>query len=212
MNILLLGPQGSGKGTQARMLAEKYGLSYFEAGGFLRELGKTKRPDIGERIGRGEFLSGKEMFEIVSEYLKEKKLFDGIIFDGYPRSLDQYNSIKPWFDEQGIKIDLAIVLEIDEKETIRRLSARRQDPKTGKIYNLLTDQPGSEIDQSTLVQRKDDTPEAIKKRLDWHRENTVPLIEMLKREGNLVEIDGSRSIESIQQDIVKAIEERVKNV
>jgi adenylate kinase len=103
-------------------------------------------------------------------------------------------------------LDLVIVLEIPEEETVRRLSARRLDPETGKIYNLITDLPPKEIDVEKLTQREDDKPEAIRKRLSLYRERTEPLIEEMKKVIKVVEIDGQRSIEEISKEIVEVVE------
>lgn len=210
MIILLLGPQGSGKGTQARLLVKKFRLFYFEAGAFLREMSKSK-PEIGERINRGELIPGDEMADYVENYLDEKNISDNILLDGFPRTPDQLKFISPWFQKKNKNIDLVIVIRISEEETIKRLSARRQDLKTGKIYNLITDAPPDDIDQSSLVQREDDKPEAIKVRLNLYKENTEPLITKLKETSEVLEVDGERSIAEIQKDLVSAIEGKIKN-
>jgi len=96
-------------------------------------------------------------------------------------------------------------LQIREEETIRRLSARRYDPATGKIYNLITDPPPKDIDKNSLVQRDDDKPEAIKKRLTWYKEQVVPLIAELKKEVEVIDLDGARPIAEIHQEIYEKI-------
>jgi adenylate kinase len=204
MNILLMGPQGSGKGTQARLLVEKLGFYYFESGEFLREIAE-KNEKVRDMLSGGTFVPDKEMVSYVTAYLDEKGIYDNILFDGFPRSIVQYDFLKSWMSDKKVTVDLVLVLIISEEETIRRLSSRRQDPKTGKIYNLITDLPPDNIDKSALVQREDDKPEAIKKRLGWYKDLVVPLIAELKKETKVIEVNGERPIEEIQTDLVKWI-------
>jgi len=204
MNILLIGPQGSGKGTQARLLVEKLGLFYFESGGFLREIAK-KNEKVKEMLAGGNFVPDQEMVSYVTAYLDEKGIYDNILFDGFPRSIVQYDFLKSWLKQKNVSLNLALILEISEDETVRRLSARRSDPQIGKIYNLITDPPPNNIDKNLLVQRDDDKPEAIKKRLGWYKEQVIPLIVELKKEIKVVEINGERPINEIQNDLIKWI-------
>ena len=204
MNILLIGPQGSGKGTQARLLVEKLGFYYFESGRFLREISQ-KNEVVKKMLSEGTFVPDKEMVSYVTAYLDENGIYDNILFDGFPRSIAQYDFLKSWLNEKNVNLNLALILEISEKETVRRLSARRSDPQTGKIYNLITDPPPADVDKNVLVQRDDDKPDAIKKRLGWYKDQVMPLIVELKKEIEVVEINGERSIEEIQNDLVKCI-------
>ena len=205
MNILLIGPQGSGKGTQARLLVEKLGFYYFESGDFLRKIAE-KNETVKKMLAGGTFVPDKEIVSYVTAYLDEKGIYDNILFDGFPRSIVQYNFFKSWLKEKNVGLNLVLVLTIGEEETVRRLSARRSDPKTGKIYNLVTDPPPADIDRNLLVQRDDDKPEAIKKRLGWYKEQVLPLIAQLKNEIRVVEVDGERPIDEIQNNLLKEIE------
>lgn len=204
MNILLIGPQGSGKGTQARLLVEKLGFYYFESGEFLRKIAE-KNEKVREMLSGGTFVPDKEMVSYVTAYLDEEGIYDNILFDGFPRSIVQYDFLKSWLSDKKVTVDLVLVLIISEEETIRRLSSRRQDSKTGKIYNLITDPPPPDIDTEVLIQRNDDKPDAIKKRLGWYQDLVVPLIAKLKKETKVVELNGERPIEEIQTDLVKWI-------
>jgi len=209
MNILLIGPQGSGKGTQARLLCDKFHFSYFEAGAFLRKMAE-KNEDLRVYLAGGNLVPGVEMSSYVTTYLDDNGLYDNILFDGFPRTLDQYQAFKKWAEVKKVKLNLVILLTVSETETVRRLSARKQDPATGKIYNLITDKPPAEVDQSTLIQRDDDKPEAIAKRLSLYKEQTEPMISELKKVTDVVEIDGERPVDTILQDIAAKIEERMK--
>lgn len=206
MNIILIGPQGSGKGTQARILCEKYNFFYFESGAYLRRIAED-HPDLKKWLAEGKLVPDKEMTSYLTAFLDSKSLYDDIIFDGFPRTVVQYNFLKNWLSEKQVKIDLAIDLQISEEETLRRLSARRQDSVTGEIYNLITDLPPKNVDKSRLIQRDDDKPEAIQKRLALYRERTEPLIKELKKESRVVVVDGERSIEAIAGDIQNIVKE-----
>ncbi len=208
MNILLIGPQGSGKGTQARILVEKFNLYYFESGAYLRKMAESN-PDIKKMLNEGKLVPDKEFTSYLAAYLDDQNLYDNILFDGFPRTVSQYEFFKKWLTDRKVSLDLTILLKISEKETLRRLSARRQDPATGKIYNLITEPPPSDIDVTKLIQRDDDKPEAIKKRLELFREQTEPLIIRLREESEVIEVDGERPIETISDDLIKLVEERM---
>lgn len=208
MNILLIGPQGSGKGTQARFLVEKFGFFYFESGEYLRKVAGTNE-ELKKVLSEGQLIPDREMTSYLTAFFDQKNLYDDIIFDGFPRTEPQYQFWKKWLTDKEIKIDLAIVLEISEAETVRRLTARRKDPVTGAIYNLVTDPPPSSVDLSTLIQRDDDKPEAIKIRLASYRERTEPLIKTLASDMEAIEVDGERPIVEISKDIVKIVESRI---
>lgn len=205
MNIIILGPQGSGKGTQAELLVKRYNLFYFESGGFLRELAKVN-PRVDEIINKkGELIPDEEIFSYISKYLEEdlpkEKSF---LLDGYPRSVRQYELLEEWLTQRHQEIGLAIFLEVSEEESIKRLSARRICSKCGEIYNLITNPPPERSCPcgGKLSQRKDDKPEAIKRRLELYRKETEPLIKVLDKEGILMKVDGERPINVIFGDIV----------
>lgn len=206
MNILFLGPQGSGKGTQARILCDKFNFFYFESGAYLRRMAE-KDENIRKTLAEGKLVPDQEMTSYLTAFLDQKNLYDDIIFDGFPRTITQYKFLRNWLKEKKVRLDLTFVLKISEKETVRRLSARRFDPETGKIYNLITDIPPSDVDAKKLIQREDDKPEAIEKRLALYREQTEPLIVELKKDSKVIEIDGERSIETIAADLEKIVKD-----
>jgi len=206
MNIILFGPQGSGKGTQARLLCEKFGFFYFESGAYLRKIAE-KNLELKDALSKGLLVPDREMTSYLTAFFDQENLYDDILFDGFPRTLDQYNFLKIWLEQKGVKINLGIVLEISEEETLRRLSSRRLDPNSGKIYNLITDKPPADINVNNLIQREDDKPEAIKKRLELYKNQTEPLVSQMEEDTMLVKINGERPIDEIQKDLAKLIEE-----
>jgi len=209
MNLIILGPQGSGKGTQARLLADSLGLFYFESGDFLREVAK-KDPRVDEIINKnGQLLGDDEVFTLASKFLDEKLPDrENFILDGYPRSVPQYNFLKEWLGEKGKKLNWAIYLTLTEKESMRRITARRICEKCGRVYNLITNPP---LTQSScecggrLVQRPDDTPDVVKKRLESYKKITSPLVEVLAKEGILLTINGEAPIDTILKETISKI-------
>lgn len=178
MNIVLFGPQGSGKGTQAELLRERFGLFYFESGAYLRKVAETNE-DLRKMLDDGVLVPDIEMTSYLTSFFDENSLYDDIIFDGFPRTVEQYDFLKVWLNEKQVKINIGIVLEISEAETIKRLMLRK---------------------------REDDTIEAIKKRLELYHARTEPLIAKIENDSKVVKVNGERSVEEIQKDLVNIIE------
>jgi adenylate kinase len=209
MNIILLGAQGSGKGTQAQLLAEHYNLLDFDAGVHLREIAKgdAKINHIINELGT--MIPDDQMFSIVSKELQRiAPTGKNILFDGYPRAIRQYQLTKAWLLKRGSRFDAAIYIDIADKESIKRLSGRRVCVTCGLIYNLNTNPPPSPRQCSCggkIEQRPDDTPKAIKARLKAYHTHTRPLLTLLSEEGILIEVNGMQPIETVFKDIVKKI-------
>ncbi len=210
MNILLMGPQGSGKGTQAEILIKGSGLSYVEMGGLLRESARTNTV-IDRLINvEGKLVPDEVALSLVIDKIeKEIPGKDNILFDGFPRSVVQYEMLSTWLKDFGKKIDVAILIDISDEESIRRLSARRKCGKCGKIWNLTTEpKPPTETTcdcGGELVQRKDDTPEAIKERLNIYHQTTGKLSDLLQEKNLLLKIDGTKPIDEVSKQIVEGL-------
>jgi adenylate kinase len=216
MNILLIGPQGSGKGTQAEILVKEFGFYYFEMGAFLRELAKTNPLIYEYQNKKGQLVPDDVFFFAMKGLLSDKaKEGNNFLLDGFPRTISQYDTLKNWFDELAIGIDKAIFINIPEEITIKRLSSRRTCKKCGKIWNLETSPIPPTPDRcdcgGELTQRDDDKPEKIILRLNEYRKNTEPLLDLFRKEGILVEVDGNRPIDAIAKDLKEIVKEAMKN-
>lgn len=206
MNILILGPQGSGKGTQAELLVKKFDLLYVEMGSILRELSRTD-PELDRLINHeGKLVPDERTMQIFSDFLGKNPLGSkkGLMLDGFPRTPAQYELVKAYLAKTGQKLDRAIFLDISEETSIKRLSARRICQGCDKVYNLLANPPKGDVCDEcggALVQRTDDTEAAIRQRLKIFRERTAPLAQVLEEEGILIKVDGERPIQTIFEDI-----------
>lgn len=205
MNIILFGPQGCGKGTQSEFIIKKYGLKHFSMGDSLREeikKGTKLGQDIAKIINKGNLVPDTMTFDIFRN--KKNNFKSGIILDGYPRTLAQLEFIR-----KEVKIDAAIEINLSEKESINRISTRRVCSSCGKNYNIKTSPPKKsgicDVDGEKLIQRDDDKPEEIKKRLNIYHSLTEPLKEEYKKMGILFVVDGSKSIKEVSLEIDKIL-------
>lgn len=215
MNILVVGPQGSGKGTQAEKLIEKFGLAHVEMGALLRQISKEESElglKVREIINSGQLVPDQMTIEILNRYLQAISRLDGILFDGFPRVVSQAEYFDKFMAEKGKKLDVVISLTLPREEVFRRLASRRTCSKCGKVFNVLTKPPKAEgvcdYCQGELIVRADETPEKIEKRLNTFEEQTVPMIDYYRRQGIVEEIDGNRPIETIFEDIVRRLNQR----
>ncbi|HUT22362.1 MAG TPA: nucleoside monophosphate kinase [Candidatus Bipolaricaulota bacterium] len=208
-NILIMGPQGSGKGTQAKKLAQKYKLKVISSGDILREEVK-KRTSIGRKIDlkSGRLVPDEIIIEIIMDELKERG--KNFILDGFPRNKNQARALETFLTERKSPLTV-IALKLDNKTAIERIGGRRICPRCGKIYHLDNNPPKNKgvCDEcgDKLIQRKDDHAESIRKRLGIYRRSTAPLLDFFRQFDNVAvrEIDASKEIDKVFKQIILKI-------
>ena len=207
-NIILIGPQGSGKGTQAKQIAEHYKIPHISTGDMFREAIKSKT-ELGKKaesiINKGNLVPDEITNGIVKERLAKNDCKEGFILDGYPRNISQAKAL-----DEFKKIHFVLLIDVPEEISIRRLSARRQCRKCGAIYGLtIPSRKEGFCDKcnSELYQRDDDKPEAIRERLKIYNDKTKPLISFYEARSIVHHLDGSKSVPDLFDDIKKILAE-----
>ncbi len=208
LNLILMGPPGAGKGTQAERLVDDFDLPYYATGDILRaavkELTKVGR-EAKEYMDRGDLVPDELICRVVVERLDSQEAADGFLLDGFPRTVPQAETLESALTERGKELTSALLIDAPDDEVIRRLSGRRICVKNGHVYHLEFDPPKNEgvcdQDGSRLIQRDDDKPETVKNRLDVYHEQTEPLIEWYEDKGLLRRFDGARSPDEVHDHI-----------
>ncbi len=208
MNLIFLGPPGAGKGTQAKMVSEKYGIPQISTGDMLREA-VAKGTELGrkakEYMDRGELVPDEVVIGIVRERLQQPDCDRGFILDGFPRTLAQAEALDEMLKEMGKKIDAVINIVVPEEDVVKRITFRRTCKNCGAVYHLIYNPPqeDNKCDKcgGELYQRDDDREETVRERYRVYRENTEPLIEYYRRKGVLYDVDGTKDIEGVWEQI-----------
>ena len=208
LNLVLLGPPGSGKGTQGERLQEDFRLPYYATGNILREAVK-EQTDLGrtakEYMDRGDLAPDEIVIGIIVEALGSEEAADGFILDGFPRNVAQAEALDAEIERLGRELSAALLIEVSDEEVVRRLSGRRTCAESGHVFHLEFDPPESEgvcdIDGSALQIRDDDKPEVIKRRLENYRDQTEPLISYYDAKGLLRRVDGAHPPEEVSDRI-----------
>lgn len=217
MNIVILGPQGSGKGTQAEKLAERFKLEHIDMGKFLREVARLDTP-LGKEVWHIQNVTKTLVPKRILEEAFTVKLNDlprekGIVFDGFPRNTDQNDYFETAMREFGRQTDAVIFIKLSKEESLKRISNRWVCEKCKSVWIMGKDVQ-SEQDPcpncgGKLSQRTDDTPEGVEKRLEVFKEETLPVVEYYRNKNKLIEIDGAQSIEKVFSDILEKLGSRV---
>jgi adenylate kinase len=208
LNLILLGPPGSGKGTQGNALQEDFRLPYYATGDILRSAVK-EGSELGvkakEYMDDGDLVPDDLIIDLIAERIKREEASDGFILDGFPRTVPQAEALDEKMKELGRQITAAILIEVDDEEVIRRLSGRRTCGTCGQPYHVEFDPPNEEgkcdVDGGELTLRDDDKPDVVKKRLQTYHSKTEPLIDYYEDRGLLQRVDGDRPPDEVGESI-----------
>ncbi len=208
LNLIILGPQGSGKGTQAELLAKKFNLVVLGAGYLLREIAKTNTP-LGREVHQRINVEGRHVRpEIISEVFKDKLQSlppnQGVIMESYPRNLDQYAIFEEFWPKLHRGDYQVLFIELSVDEAVKRLSIRRVCENCEANYIAGSVERCARCG-GRLIQRVDDHPEAVKERLKLFSELTLPMVEQMEKGGKVIRINGAPSIEEVNKEILEKL-------
>jgi adenylate kinase len=208
LNLILIGPPGAGKGTQAERLTSDFGLPHIATGDILRaavadgsELGR----EAEQYMKRGKLVPDEVIIGVILERIEDDDARDGFLLDGFPRTIKQADALEQELTELDRRLTGVLLIEVSDDEVVRRLAGRRMCVKAGHLYHVEFDPPKHEgvcdQDGSRLVQRDDDKEETIRARLAEYHDQTTPLIDYYERRGVLRRFDGTRSADEVHDHI-----------
>lgn len=213
MRIILLGPPGAGKGTQANIIKDAFSIPQISTGDMLRNAVKEGTPlglEAKKVMDAGELVSDEIILGLVKERILQADCANGYLFDGFPRTIAQARGM----EEEGIGVDAVVELQLPDSEIIKRMSGRRVHPSSGRSYHIIFNPPKTEnkddITGEPLVQRDDDKEETVKKRLEVYHEQTAPLIEHYSTKADkgdirYITVDGRGDVEKISERIISEL-------
>jgi adenylate kinase len=208
LNLVLLGPPGAGKGTQAERLVTDFDLPYYATGDILRAAVKDET-ELGKEakgyMDRGELVPEDLICKVIMERIDQPEAEDGFLLDGFPRNKEQADILQNALESRDRKLTAVLLIDASDDEVIKRISGRRVCVKNGHVYHVDFDPPKHDAvcdqDGSRLIQRDDDKPETIKKRLEVYHAQTKPLIDYYESRANLRRFDGSRTPSEVHDHI-----------
>ena len=212
MKILLIGPPGGGKGTQAKVLIEKYKIPQISTGDMLREHVKKLTP-LGQKaknyMENGELVPDSLILDMMELRLNDKDCINGYILDGFPRTIPQAEGLDSLLEKLNHSLDNVIIIDVPDDKIVQRMSGRRVHLDSGRVYHIIFNPPKKEnIDDVTgekLSIRKDDEESTVRKRLDVYHNTTKPLIKFYDKKNILNSINGDDKIENVSKEIAKIL-------
>jgi adenylate kinase len=208
LNLILLGPPGSGKGTQGERLQEEHRLPYYATGEILRAAVR-EQTDVGKKakeyMDAGDLVPDEVIIGVIAERVQSEEAADGFILDGFPRTVPQAEALDEAMEGLGREMTAVILIDVPDEEVIRRLGGRRTCKDGGHVFHVDFNPPKKEgvcdVDGSELIIRDDDRPEVISKRLETYHAKTEPLVELYEERGILQRVDGSAKPEEVTDAI-----------
>lgn len=215
VNLVLLGPPGAGKGTQARMLSDEFGCIQLSTGDLLREAIADDSPAglaAKKVMESGELVSDDIVLSVLGQRLAKRDIGQGVIFDGYPRSLNQAEALQSVLSEKGMKLDAVISLDVDDEAMVERISGRFTCSECGEGYHERHKPPANsdrcdKCGSEEFTRRADDNAETVKERLKAYHRETAPLISYYRDLGLLKAADAMGSIENISKNLKRTVSE-----
>jgi adenylate kinase len=212
VRMVLLGPPGAGKGTQARALAARWGIPQIASGDLLRavvrensELGR----EAASYMDRGQLVPDELVLKLIAERFRKKDARNGFILDGFPRNVAQAEALAARLDKAGLKLDKAVAVIVPDEEIVKRISGRRTCRKCNAMYHVAFEPPAKPgvCDKcgGELYQREDDAEETVRERLKVYAETTRPLLDHYRRLGLLAEVDGMGRPDEVEKRILAAV-------
>lgn len=213
LRLVLLGPPGAGKGTQASAITKKYNIPHISTGDIFR-LNIKEGTDLGKKakeyMDKGLLVPDDIVVSIVKDRLTKDDCKDGFLLDGFPRTVNQADALDIELEKMGFKLDKVINIDVEKDELINRAIGRRICKKCGATYHVEFNPPKQsgkcDVCGEGLYQRDDDTEETVSRRIEVYLKETKPLIDYYTKKGIILNIDGKQSIEKVYEDIVKSLE------
>lgn len=208
MNLILMGLPGAGKGTQAATISEEYNIPHISTGDMFRTAIKEET-ELGRQaksyMDAGDLVPDEVTNGIVEERLQKEDCQNGFLLDGFPRTPAQAGALEKMLSDMGRQLDYVLNIDVPKEKLEERLTGRRVSPSSGRTYHVIYNPPEQEgiddVDGSELVQRDDDKPETVKRRLEVNIEQQQPLIDFYEEKGYLRNIDGDQDIDKVFHDI-----------
>lgn len=213
MRIIMMGPPGAGKGSQAKIIAKEYSIPHISTGDMFRSALKNETPmglKAKEYMDKGELVPDSVVNGLVEERISQQDCKDGYVLDGYPRTINQAEALSEILDKKGQEIDVVLSIDTSDETVVKRLTGRRTCANCGAIYHIDNNPPKEQgvcdFCQHEVVQREDDKEETVRNRLEVYKKQTAPLIDYYQKKELLVEVDGEQELSDVFADIKEILE------